>query len=128
VIVSGVHGGLTRTVDDRAGEAVWRCLGRRGMLYSECESFDYVRLAPGAVIDERGRADIEEAWFVLHGAGEFLDDEGRSLPVREGDLLLRPQAACGHWRSNADSPLELLLIAVMPAAVSRRLPIRTPVL
>lgn len=127
MIVSSIRGGLTRTIDDHTGEAVWRCLGRRGMLYSECESFDYVRLAPGAVLDERGREEIEEAWFVLYGKGEFLDDGGDSLPVQAGDLVLCPYAAGGHWRSNADSPLELLLLAMMPASVSQRLPIRTPV-
>lgn len=127
MIVSNIRGGLTRTIDDRTGETVWRCLGRRGMLYSECESFDYVRFAPGAVLDERGREEIEEAWFVLCGKGEFLDGGGGSLLVRAGDLVLCPYAAGGHWRSNVDSPLELLLLAMMPASVSQRLPIRTPV-
>lgn len=127
MIVSDIQGGLTRTIDDCTGEAVWRCLGRRGMLYSECESFDYVRLAPGAVLDERGREGIEEAWLVLCGEGEFLDGGGGSLPVRAGDLVLRPCVAGGEWRSSADSSLELLLLAMMPAAVSQRLPIRTPV-
>lgn len=127
MIVSDIKGGLTRTIDDRTGEAVWRCLGRRGMLYSECESFDYVRLAPGAVLDERGREGIEEAWFVLCGKGEFLDDRGGFLPVRAGDLVLRPCEASGNWRSSGDCPLELLLLAIMPTSVSQQLPIRTPV-
>jgi mannose-6-phosphate isomerase-like protein (cupin superfamily) len=127
MIVSDIKGGLTRTIDDRTGEAVWRCLGRRGMLYSECESFDYVRLAPGAVLDERGREGIEEAWFVLCGEGEILDDGGDLLPVRAGDLVLRPCEAGGNWRSSGDCPLELLLLAMMPTSVSQRLPIRTPV-
>ncbi|WP_255948093.1 hypothetical protein [Streptomyces odontomachi] len=126
MIVSSVQDGLTRTVDERAGEAVWRCLGRRGMLYSECESFDYVRLAPGSVLDERGRDDIEEVWFVVHGTGEFVDDEKGPLPVREGELVFCSHAAGGQWRSAADSPLELLLLAMMPASVSRGLPLRTP--
>ncbi|MGQ0774303.1 MAG: cupin domain-containing protein [Pseudonocardiales bacterium] len=127
MIVSDIQGGLTRTIDERIGEAVWRCLGRRGMLYSECESFDYVRLAPGAVLDERGRAEIEEAWLVLCGEGEFFDEGGGSLPVQAGDLVLLPCGAGGGWRSSANSPLELLLLAMMPAAVSQRLPIRTPI-
>lgn len=127
VIVSSIQGGLTQTLDDRTGEALWRCLGRRGMLYSECESFDYVRLSPGAVIDDRGREDLEESWLVLGGEGEFLDAEGDPLPVRKGDLILCPHAAGGHWRNNGDVPLELLLIAMMPASVSQRLPVRKPV-
>lgn len=126
MIVSSTQGGLTRTIDGGIGEAVWRCLGRRGMLYSECESFDYVRLAPGSVLDERGRDDIEEVWFVLHGKGEFVDDEKGPLPVREGELVFCSHTAGGQWRTDPDSPLELLLLAMMPASVSRRLPIRTP--
>lgn len=126
MIVSSVHDGLTRTVDDEVGEAVWRCLGRRGMLFSECESFDYVRLAPGSVLDERGRDDIEEVWFVVRGTGEFVDDEKGVLPVREGELVFCTHASGGRWRGAADSPLELLLLALMPASVSRRLPLRTP--
>jgi mannose-6-phosphate isomerase-like protein (cupin superfamily) len=126
MIVSSTQGGLTQTFDDSVGEAVWRCLGRRGMLYSECESFDYVKLAPGAVIDERGRDDIEEVWFVLRGQGEFVDDTNGPLPVREGELVVCSHAAGGQWRSAADSPLELLLLAMMPTTVSRRLPTRTP--
>ncbi|MYW18680.1 hypothetical protein GT039_24655, partial [Streptomyces sp. SID2955] len=27
--------------------ATWRCLARRGMLHSECETFDHVVLPPG---------------------------------------------------------------------------------
>jgi mannose-6-phosphate isomerase-like protein (cupin superfamily) len=126
VIVSSTHDGLTRTVDSIAGEAVWRCLGRRGMLFSECESFDYVRLAPGSVLDERGRGDIEEAWFVVSGSGEFADEGTAPLPVHEGDLVFCAQAAGGQWRAAGDAPLELLFLALMPASVSRRLPVRTP--
>jgi hypothetical protein len=126
VIVSSTHDGLTRTVDGTAGEAVWRCLGRRGMLFSECESFDYVRLAPGSVLDERGRGEIEEAWFVVSGSGEFTDAEAAPLAVREGDLVCCAEPAGGQWRAAADAPLELLLLALMPASVSRRLPVRTP--
>jgi mannose-6-phosphate isomerase-like protein (cupin superfamily) len=126
VIVSGIEG-LARTVDDRIGEIMWRCLGRRGMLYSECESFDYLRLQPDAVLDERGREGIEEAWLVLRGEGEFLDGEGSSLAVRMGDLVLCPCEAGGGLRNSADSPLELLLLALLPASLSQRLPVRTPV-
>ncbi|TDV56036.1 cupin domain-containing protein [Actinophytocola oryzae] len=126
MIVSNSGDGLTRTVDGGAGEAVWRCLGRRGMLFSECESFDYVRLAPGAVIDERGRGDIEEAWFVLRGSAEFVDDGREPLLVGEGEMVFCSHAAGGQWRNAGDSPVEMVFLALMPTSVSRRLPIRTP--
>ncbi|MGW5052709.1 cupin domain-containing protein [Actinokineospora sp. NPDC004072] len=123
MIVSRTHDGLTRSFD---GDAAWRCLGRRGMLFSECESFDYVRLAPGAVLDERGRDDIEEVWFVLGGAGEYTAEGAAPLPVAAGAVLLCAHAVRGRWRNAGDAPLELLLLALMPAAVSAGLPVRTP--
>ena len=39
---------------ERGEEIHWRCLARRGMLHSECEALDYVRLAPGQSIDLTG--------------------------------------------------------------------------
>lgn len=126
MIVSSTLGGLTQTFDGSSGNASWRCLGRRGMLFSECESFDYVQLAPGSVLDERGRGDIEEAWFVLRGDGEFLEDGKDPLPVHEGGLVLLSHGTGGRWRAPQGSPLELLVLALMPASVSRRLPPRTP--
>jgi mannose-6-phosphate isomerase-like protein (cupin superfamily) len=126
MIVSSTHDGLTQTFDGTTGNAVWRCLGRRGMLFSECESFDYVQLAPGSVLDERGRGDIEEVWFVLRGSGEFIQDGKPPLPVGEGRLVFCPHGTGGRWRGAKGSPLELLLLALMPASVSQRLPTRTP--
>ncbi|WP_156755608.1 cupin domain-containing protein [Actinokineospora pegani] len=126
MIVSNAGDGLTRTVDGSAGDAVWRCLGRRGMLFSECESFDFVRLAPGAVLDERGRDDIEEAWFVLRGGATFVRDGHDPLLVGEGELVLGSHAAGGRWHNAGDSPVEMLFLALMPASVSSRLPTRTP--
>lgn len=126
MIVSSTHDGLTETFDDSSGGALWRCLGRRGMLFSECESFDYVRLAPGSVLDERGRGDIEEAWFALRGSGEFIETGKAPLHVRAGQLVLCSHGTGGRWRSAGESPLELLVLALMPAPVSRRLPARTP--
>ncbi|WP_394825686.1 cupin domain-containing protein [Pendulispora albinea] len=96
------------------------------MLFSECESFDYVRLEPGAVIDGRGRGDIEEAWFVLRGEGELVADGQLPLSLREGQLVLCSHGAASRWRAATDSPLELLFLALMPASVSRQLPERTP--
>ncbi|MFI5782803.1 cupin domain-containing protein [Nocardia sp. NPDC051570] len=126
MIVSSIRDGLTTTFDDELGEAVFRCLGRRGMLYSECESFDYVRLAPGAGLDGRGRDEVEEAWFVLSGEGEIRDEAGFSIQVQQGDLILCADATSGHWHNTANAPLEMLFIALMPASISQLLPIRTP--
>ncbi|MGH3697355.1 MAG: cupin domain-containing protein [Pseudonocardiaceae bacterium] len=122
MIVSSIRG-LIGTVDDTR----WRCLARRGMLHSECEAFDYLWLAPGAVRDGRGQEGVEQAWFVLSGEGEFLDSADRSLLLRAGDLVLRPGGTGGWLRSSSASSLELLAFAVLPAAVTKQLPARRPV-
>jgi mannose-6-phosphate isomerase-like protein (cupin superfamily) len=122
VIVSSVRG-LSKTAD----EAAWRCLARRGMLHSECEAFDYLRLSPGAVRDGRGREGVEEVWYVLSGEGEYLDAADRWATLRPGDLVLRPGGVGGWLRGGSASPLELLTLAVLPAAVSAQLPARSPV-
>lgn len=122
MIVTNAHG-LNRIADDRA----WRCLARRGMLHSECEAFDYLRLPPGATRDGRGREGIEEAWFVLSGAGRFHDAADHSVPLRPGDLVLWSGGSGGSLHSGSTSALELLGFAVLPAAVTARLPVRSPV-
>lgn len=122
MIVSSIRG----LVHARDG-ARWRCLARRGMLHSECEAFDYLQLAPGAVRDGRGREGIEEAWFVLSGEGELLGDRDCSFPLRAGDLVLRPRGSGGWLRSSATTPLELLSLAMLPPSVTEQLPARRPV-
>lgn len=122
MIVSRTQG-LSRTADDTA----WRCLARRGMLHSECESFDYLWLAPGVLRDGRGREGTEEAWFVLGGEGEFLDATGGWDPLRAGDLVLWPGGTGGWLRGGPTRPLELLALSMLPAAVTALLPARSPV-
>jgi mannose-6-phosphate isomerase-like protein (cupin superfamily) len=116
-------GGLSRA----AGDGAWRCLARRGMLHSECEAVDYVRLPPGTTRNGRGREGVEAAWFVLGGRGRFLDGEDRSLPLRQGDLLLSSGGNRGSVHNDSTGELELLALAVLPAAVTGRLPARVPV-
>jgi mannose-6-phosphate isomerase-like protein (cupin superfamily) len=122
VIVTNA-GGLSRAADDGA----WRCLARRGMLHSECEAIDYVRLPPGATRDGRGREGVEAAWFVLNGQGRFVDGAGRSVPLRPGDLLLSSGGTHGSVHNDSTGELELLSFAVLPAAVTGQLPARVPV-
>jgi mannose-6-phosphate isomerase-like protein (cupin superfamily) len=97
------------------------------MVHSECEAFDYVRFAPSAGLDGRGREGTEEAWLVLSGEGELLGGEDDPLHVQAGDLVLCPCGAGLRIRSSADSPLEVLLMALLPTSVTEQLPARRPV-
>nr|AYM53683.1 hypothetical protein [Cystobacter fuscus] len=113
---------------ERGEEIHWRCLARRGMLHSECEALDYVRLAPGTGFALRGREGTESAWFVIAGVGR-LQAPGSELsgqPLVTGDLVLVPAGAEAHISSGSDG-LELLWLAVMPHAITQCLPLRRPV-
>ncbi|MFF0146665.1 hypothetical protein ATK36_0839 [Amycolatopsis sulphurea] len=114
--------GLSRATDGNA----WRCLARRGMLHSECEAVDYVRVPPGGTRDGRGREGVETAWFVVAGQGRFDDCSGRSVPLRAGDVLLSAGAP-GTVRNDAAGDLELLALTVLAATVADQLPARIPV-
>jgi mannose-6-phosphate isomerase-like protein (cupin superfamily) len=126
VIVTDAAGaGLAATMSEAAVQ--WGCLARRGMLYSECEAIDYLELAPRAVVTMAGRSGTEEAWYVLDGGVEFDAETGESSRAGEGDLVLRPADLSSAVRNpSVETPARLLLIAVLPADVSDRLPRRRP--
>ncbi|KUJ41301.1 hypothetical protein ACZ90_68190 [Streptomyces albus subsp. albus] len=111
-----------------------RCLARRGMLHSECEAVEHLRLGPHARYDLLGRAGTEAAWYVLHGT-LTLDEPA---PGGEDGTPPRPRALLGEQslilaphgeevRLHA-GPLgaELLCLTLTPDAVTRRLPPRVP--
>ncbi len=103
-----------------------RCLARRGMLHSECEAIDHVRLSPGACYELSGRVGTEAAWYVLRGPVALLDrPELPEHTLDEGDLLLAPDGQGVRLRGG---PLgaELLCVTVLPAGVSSELPPRKP--
>jgi mannose-6-phosphate isomerase-like protein (cupin superfamily) len=105
----------------------WGCLARRGMLYSECEAVDQLELAPHARVTMQGRSGIEEAWYVLDGDVVFDVATGEQHRAGRGDLVLRAAATEASVRNrSSDSSARLLLIAVLPPAVSDRLPRRRP--
>ncbi|WP_156755606.1 cupin domain-containing protein [Actinokineospora pegani] len=116
--------GLSRTQDGNA----WRCLARRGMLHSECESVDYLRLPPGGARDVRGSDGVDAVWFVLAGEGEFDGGAGAPVLLRPGDLLLWSGGSGGTVRNHRTDHLELLALAVLPTAVTDRLPARVPLI
>jgi quercetin dioxygenase-like cupin family protein len=96
------------------------------MLYSECEAIDYLELAPQASVTMGGRSGTEEAWYVLDGHVE-LDAESGPRRAARGDLVLRPAGTASAVRNpSADTPAGLLLVAVLPPAITDRLPRRRP--
>lgn len=103
-----------------------RCLARRGMLHSECDAFDHVRLAAGARYELVGRSGTEAAWYVLRGRVGLLDHTGRPQRVlHDGELLLAVDGGAVRLCGGPQGA-ELLCLTLTPAAVSRRLPPRRP--
>jgi hypothetical protein len=68
-----------------------RTLAQRSLLASETESFEHLRLSPGATHERHGRSGTESVWFVLRGllVAEQLPGGSHHL-ADEGDLLLVP--------------------------------------
>ena len=103
-----------------------RSLARRGFFFSETESFDYLRLAPGAEIDSRGRRGTEEAWFVLRGSGQLLDPDGLARSLHRYTLVACTVDSGTRLRAGAQG-MEVLLVAVIPDRLSMMMPVRLPV-
>jgi mannose-6-phosphate isomerase-like protein (cupin superfamily) len=100
------------------------------MLHGECESFDYVWLAPGTEFALRGREGTESAWFVLSGSGRLLGTgpASQARTLEAGELLLVPAGRQEELRlASGAEGLELLWLAVMPRDITRALPPRRPV-
>ncbi|HSZ28533.1 MAG TPA: cupin domain-containing protein [Pseudonocardiaceae bacterium] len=113
------------------GESIqWRSLARRGMLHSECESFDHVRLTPDTEFALRGRYATEQVWFVLRGTGEVTSGPGYATghPVREGDLLLAPDGGDQLVLHAGLAGVDVLWLTVLPSALTATLPGRKPVI
>jgi hypothetical protein len=102
-----------------------RCLARRGMLHSETEAIDYVRLSPGACFDLVGRDGTEAAWYVLRGPVALSQPGNHERLLDRGDLVLAPR---GDHLTLHGGPLgaELLCLTVLPRARSEQLPPRRP--
>ena len=101
----------------------WSCLARRGMLHSECQAVNYVRLSPWSQYAAAGDG-IEDVWYVIAGHLNFSDPSG-TRSVRAGDLLLIPagEAVSAHALAG---PVELLIMQLLPRELQRRLPSRSP--
>lgn len=104
--------------------STWRCLARRGMLHSECETFEQIRLSPGAELAHDPRNGTEQTVYVAAGSGELLDGNG-ALPLSAGSLLLAPPSAPLRVRARDDG-LDLIVLRTLPTEVSTRLLARIP--
>ncbi|MFB6892765.1 hypothetical protein ACFCX4_26030 [Kitasatospora sp. NPDC056327] len=106
-VILGPHGERVRV----------RCLARRSMLASACESFDHLRLSPGAHHALPGRPDGETVLFVVRGSllvGRAADEPDHL--AADGDLLL---ATRGHGLLLEAGPLGAEVLCLALAAPGR---------
>nr|WP_239104277.1 MULTISPECIES: hypothetical protein [unclassified Streptomyces] len=112
----------------RGSSGTWRCLARRGMLHSECESFEQIRLSPGASWAHEPAHGTEAALYAVAGSASVdvstgTDPGGRVLDAG-GALLVEARAAV-TVTAGAEG-LDLLAVRVLPADVASLLPVRVP--
>jgi quercetin dioxygenase-like cupin family protein len=103
----------------------WRCLARRGMLFSEVEGFETLRIPPGGSTSARPHHYSEEVWFVVSGLATG-DADGEQLTLTAGDALLVPLGCTSSLRNSGEDDLELITLEFLPGEVADRLPPRAP--
>ncbi len=108
-------------------EIQWRCLARRGMLYSECEAFDFLRLSPSTEFALKGMNGTEGAWFIVRGGGILCESDSAHIDVvlEEHDLALLPDNESFLIHAGNEG-MELLWLAVTSHVLTRFLPQRRP--
>jgi mannose-6-phosphate isomerase-like protein (cupin superfamily) len=106
-------------------QARWRCLSRRGMVFSELEGFDYTAIAPAARLQLPDHPYSELVVLISAGRAEALLD-GRAHDVGPGDAILQPPGQ-GFTLTNTDvQDLEVVSVELIPPRHAERLPCRTP--
>ncbi|MFK4071464.1 hypothetical protein [Streptomyces sp. NPDC029674] len=109
------------------GGGTWRCLARRGMLHSECESFEQIRLTPGATWAHEPAHGTEAALYAVAGSASVHTEAatGAGTTLDAGGALLVGARAAVRVTAGAEG-LDLLAVRVLPADVSAQLPARVP--
>jgi hypothetical protein len=120
VIVTRVMSG-SQMIDANNAVVFSRCLARRGMLHSECEAVDYVRMPARTTFQLTGGAGAESVWLALAGTG-WVSAAGALAP---GDVLLAPDDG-GIAIEAGQEGLEFLSVRVLARAASACLPMRRP--
>ena len=101
-----------------------RCLTRRGMLHSECQAIDHLRLATGDHLELVEADGHETAWVICEGRAAL---GGATGELTSGDVVLVP-AGDRPALTVLAGPLKLLRVAVVSREAAGRLPARRPVI
>jgi len=113
------------SIDGSTEPVGWRCLARRGMVFSEIEGFEALRLPPGGSTSVRTHHYSEEVWFVVSGRATARAGE-EDLVLSDGDALLVPLGSTCSVSNDGEEDLELITLEFLPSEVADRLPPRAP--
>ncbi|MEK8104585.1 hypothetical protein NKG94_04240 [Micromonospora sp. M12] len=67
-----------RRTDGAGPDRRIRCLARRGMLHSECQAIDHIRMAAGDHLDLTEADGHETAWVVCRGGRAWPESRANS--------------------------------------------------
>lgn len=108
--------------------ARWRCLARRGMVFSELEGFDHTAVGPGNRFRVPSHPYSELVVLVAAGRGDVLLGVTRERAVWPGDVVLQPPGGGCTIINSGTEELELISVEVVPPRYADLLPYRTPMI
>lgn len=115
--VIGLHGG--------EGDTFVKRLATGNQLFSDLDSFEYVRIPAGSHSGLHKHTRTEELFYVLSGRAELtLDDE--VVEFGPGDLMLMSLDGRHAVRTIGDEALEMLVSEAYPREIVERLPAHAP--
>lgn len=74
--------------------------------------FDRVVLNPGCSIGVHQHVDEAEAYYILKGKG-IMTDNGRTLNVEAGDVVITEDNGTHSIENTGDEPLEFIAVIIM---------------
>lgn len=102
--VHGVHGA--------AGTSWWKCFVRGAELTGGWEAVEWARLPPGGLSGEHLHTRTEEVYILLTGGGHIILN-GRSTPVRAGDVVLTGIGTRHGLLNTGPAPLSWLVVELL---------------
>ncbi|MDR1313574.1 MAG: cupin domain-containing protein [Deltaproteobacteria bacterium] len=73
-------------------------------------------LAPGASVGVHPHEGDEEVYLVISGSGEYIDSDGKAVPVGPGDITLTREGESHGLRNTGGSPLTFAAVIMADRA------------
>lgn len=74
--------------------------------------FAKIVLNPGCSIGLHEHVDEEEAYYIIKGKG-MVTDNGQTLPVQAGDVILTGDGSSHAIENTGDEPLEFIAVVML---------------